>query len=57
MHLKIQFAKWQPFCPGGDDISIYIYMPISQVWLHRSEGIIMNICTNQSEKQDLKLHF
>ena len=22
MHLKILFAKWQPFCPGGDELSI-----------------------------------
>ena len=21
MHLKISFAKWQPFCPGGDELS------------------------------------
>ena len=20
MHLKISFAKWRPFCPGGDEL-------------------------------------
>ena len=27
MHLKILSAKWQPFCPEGDELKTVIYLP------------------------------
>ena len=29
MHLKILSVKWQPFCPGGDELSICNHLSIT----------------------------
>ena len=26
MHLKISSAKWRPFCPGGDELIILVFL-------------------------------
>ena len=38
MHLKISFAKWRPFCPGGDELRIMLLtMPYMWCYIHRQE--------------------
>ena len=36
MHLKISSAKWQPFCPGGDELT-YSCLVIHTVYLREHE--------------------
>ena len=31
MHLKMSSAKWQPFCPGGDDL-YWILLRLITAW-------------------------
>ena len=37
IHLKMSSQKWQPFCPGGDDLNISVWAPHSmfsgRAWL------------------------
>ena len=42
MHLKISSAKWQPFCPGGDELTLWLQL----VWMHSHIYWEVNPCAS-----------
>ena len=48
MHLKMLSAKWQPFCPGGDESSMIWWdvnslRPSDAIWPHRSGSTLAQV--------------
>ena len=45
MHLKISSAKWQPFCPGGDELTCFMIWCLRQMTQHKRSPLNVELCS------------